>query len=73
MEGWTAAHHQTLQKIVRMLETSSLPPVLLVRVAESLSWQAYHGPLETRPLALRVIALLDRDLETRLVRGLMDG
>ena len=43
---------------------------LSVRAAESVAWQAFHG---SKSGAANILALLDRDLDTRFVRALMDG
>lgn len=71
--GWTLTHKETLTSLLKLLNEHEVPAVVLVRVAESVHWHAFYGPSETRDLAQRVLGHLDRDLDTRLTRGLMDG
>lgn len=70
---WMKVHAETLSQLVSIASESKLPPVVLVRLAESVGWHAFHGSTETKELATRILKLLDRDLETRVTRGLMDG
>lgn len=72
-QGWTLTHKATLTDLLLLLNEHVVPAVVLVRIAESVHWHAFYGPLETRDLARRILAHLDRDLDTRLTRGLMDG
>lgn len=41
-------------------------------MAESVHWHAFYGPGRTRVTARRIIAKLDRDIETRTARALID-
>src|SRR5690606_20850561 len=50
-----------------------LSPVVLVRLAQSVSWHAFYGLTETSVEAQSILALLNRDLRTRLTRALVDG
>lgn len=71
--AWLATHAQTLNELVRILSEHHLPASVLVRVAQSVHWHAFYGEPETAEPARRVLEHLTRDVETRLVRSLMDG
>ncbi|MCR5883722.1 helix-turn-helix domain-containing protein [Rhizobacter sp. J219] len=72
-EVWNAAHLTTLQRLFQVLTGNQINPIVLVRAAKSVGWHAFYGPTETKPLAKKILSLLDRDLPTRLVRALIDG
>jgi hypothetical protein len=71
-QSWREEHAQTIDRLGRLLAQYPVHPVVLVRAAESVAWHAFHGA-EKGNGANRVLSLLERDLETRFVRGLMDG
>jgi transcriptional regulator with XRE-family HTH domain len=70
-QEWQDEHERTLERLGQLLTRIHLHPVVLVRVAESVAWHAFHDS-EHRNRAQWILSLLDRDLETRLVRALMD-
>lgn len=72
-DEWAAEHGKNLVAISKMVEEVHIPPVVLVRLAQSLRWHAFHGKPETAVLAKPILALLHRDLTTRLTRALIDG
>ncbi|WP_235863934.1 helix-turn-helix domain-containing protein [Pseudomonas jessenii] len=72
-QEWTREHQGLLQKLQVVLREVYLPPVVLVRLAQSISWHAFYGGSETSGDARAIMALLNRDLKTRLMRALIDG
>jgi transcriptional regulator with XRE-family HTH domain len=70
-QDWREEHERTIDRLSQLLDRVRVHPVVLVRAAESVARQAFHG--SENEGANAVLALLDRDLETRLVRALMDG
>lgn len=72
-ESWMKVHAHTLNRLASVASESKLPPVVLVRLAESVSWHAFGGSPETMEPAVRILKLLDRDVDTRVTRCLMDG
>lgn len=72
--AWDASHRKILSDLVRLLEDHKLPATVLVRLAEAVHWHAYYGKQpQSADLAQRVIRYLERDLDTRMTRALMDG
>lgn len=72
-DEWSREHAKNLAKIGLVVKEIYLAPVVLVRLAQSLSWHAFHGKQETAILARPVLEQLNRDLRTRLTRALIDG
>lgn len=71
---WNAAHADLLERVRHALDTPAVHPVVLVKAAMSVSWHAfYNSESECGSWAQSVIALLDRDLPTRLVRLIADA
>jgi transcriptional regulator with XRE-family HTH domain len=70
---WESEFADTLERVNRLIEETSLAPVIMLRVAESVGWLAHHGNEATRSPAARILSHLDRDLTTRVTRVLMDG
>ncbi len=70
---WQREHQDLLRKLRVMLQEVYLPPVVLLRLADSISWHAFHGKSEGAGEAGAIIDLLSRDLRTRLIRALIDG
>ncbi len=71
-QSWQEEHAHTIDRLAQLFAQKPVHPVVLVRAAESVAWHAFHGPQGGNG-ANRVLSLLDRDLETRFVRALMDG
>ncbi len=72
MNEWRQEHQQTIERLASQLTRGPVHPVVLVRAAESVAWHAFHDG-QAGASARTVLNLLDRDLETRLTRALMDG
>lgn len=70
---WKAEFKETLDRVVAVIEHGNLPATVLVRVAESVAWNAYYPSGITQAPARRILTHLDRDLATRTTRALMDG
>jgi hypothetical protein len=71
-DEWRQEHERTIDRLAQLLIRVPVHPVVLVRAAESVAWHAFHDS-ENQGSAKEMLSLLDRDLETRLVRALMDG
>ena len=69
---WRKEHKRTIERLSQLLDRGRVHPVVLVRAAQSVAWHAFHYS-EDEGGARAVLTLLDRDLETKLVRALMDG
>lgn len=72
-QSWGREHKNILQCLQLLLSEIQVSPVVLVRLAQSVSWHAFYGGSETAPEAKAILTLLDRDLRTRLIRALIDG
>lgn len=70
---WKQEHQSILQQLQVVLREVYLPPIVLVRLAQSISWHAFYGGPETSGDARIIMDLLNRDLRTRLMRALIDG
>lgn len=71
--AWKREHQKLLLELQVMLREVHVCPVVLVRLAQSISWHAFYGWPETSVEARTIMALLNRDLRTRLTRALIDG
>ncbi|MFC3627778.1 helix-turn-helix domain-containing protein [Vogesella amnigena] len=71
--AWKCEHMKLLQGLKVITNDLCMPPAILVRLAQSVSWHAFHGEPETSGEAQAILNLLDRDLRTRLIRALVDG
>jgi len=72
-DSWGDEFLATLQKLDALLDTAAVTPPVLVRIAESVGWHAFYGPDRTSITAHRIIERLNRDIETRTIRALMDA
>ncbi|MBV8037651.1 hypothetical protein [Roseateles sp.] len=72
-DAWKLEHVKLLQALRSALSGAQVSAVVLVRLAQSVSWHAFRGWPETSVEAQAVMDLLDRDLRTRLTRALIDG
>jgi transcriptional regulator with XRE-family HTH domain len=70
---WQNEHHLILLELRKALESHLIPAVVLVEVAKSVRWHAFHGFESNAVEAKAILELLARDLRTRLVRTLVDG
>ena len=70
---WENEHLSILRQLQTVLREKNVPPVVLVRVAESVAWHAFYGFESTAVEAQAILAFLKRDLKTRLARSLIDG
>lgn len=79
MHGDTPDHAWKRQQVKLMKELKvvandgRLSPIVLIRLAQSTSWHAFHGWPETSVEAQAILGLLNRDLRTRITRALIDG
>lgn len=71
--AWKQQQVQLLQELKVVLNEVHVLPVVLVRLAQSVSWHAFHGWPETAVEAQSILDMLNRDLRTRLTRALVDG
>ena len=72
-DDWGDEFADTLTRLDAHLDSIEISAPVLVRVAESVHWHAFYGPERTRVFAQRIIAKLDRDIETRTARALIDA
>ncbi len=72
-DAWTRQQVELLQDLKVVLNEVHVLPVVLVRLAQSISWHAFYGKPETAVEARAIMAMLNRDLRTRLTRALIDG
>lgn len=70
---WGDEFRETLEKLNSLLHTHLLPSPILLRICESVQWHAFYGYEYTREPAQRILAHLDRDLQTQTIRALMDA
>jgi transcriptional regulator with XRE-family HTH domain len=71
--AWKQQQVELLRELKAVLNEVHVLPVVLVRLAQSISWHAFHGWSETSVEAQAIMAMLNRDLRTRLTRALVDG
>nr|WP_315205630.1 helix-turn-helix domain-containing protein [uncultured Albidiferax sp.] len=74
IQQWEAAHVQLLDRVREVLETATGHPAVLVKVATSVSWHAFYNKhSDCQPRAKSILALLERDLPTRVIRLVVDA
>ena len=74
VEAWDAAHAQLLERVRDVLDNGAVHPAVLMKAAQSVSWHAiYNVGSVCQPLAESILALLDRDLPTRMIRLVVDA
>lgn len=71
--AWKQQQVELLRELKAVLNEVHVMPVVLVRLAQSVSWHVFHGWQETSVEAQAILAMLNRDLRTRLTRALIDG
>lgn len=72
-QAWTQQQVKLLQELRAVLNDVRVSPVVLVRLAQSISWHAFYGCPATSIEAQAILEMLNRDLRTRLTRALVDG
>ncbi|MDM0075394.1 helix-turn-helix domain-containing protein [Variovorax sp. J2P1-59] len=72
-DAWGEEFAATLSRLDDYLDTVKVSAPVVVRIAESVNWHAVYGPDRTQEVAKRIVGRLDRDIETRTVRALMDA
>lgn len=73
-EARDAAHAELLERVHRVLDGATVHPVVLVQAGISVSWHAFYSDKpECRSRARAIVALLARDLPTRLIRLIGDA
>jgi len=71
---WDAERVNVLERVCHALETSNVHPVILVKMAMSVSWHAfYNRESACVSQAKFILAQLNRDLPTRFVRLIADA
>jgi DNA-binding XRE family transcriptional regulator len=70
---WDSAHERLLRSILEAIASKQIPSIVLVRICEAVSWHAFYNVGVLSELANDVLGYLDRDLETRTARALLDG
>jgi len=74
VQAWDAAHADLLLRLLQALHSPAIHPVVLVKAGMSVSWHAfYNHKSECSSRAQAIIALLDRDSPTRLIRLIADA
>lgn len=74
VEAWDAAHAQLLDRVREVLYSPEVHPAVLIKAAQSVSWHAiYNAGSVCQPRAESILALLERDLPTRMVRLVVDA
>jgi hypothetical protein len=71
--AWTREHLELLQNVHALLNQTRVNPVVLVGLAQSVSWHAFFSGSETSEEARSILKHLERDLRTRTTRVLIDG
>lgn len=72
-ESWADARLKLVQKMREFISSPAVHPVVLVKAASIVRRIAYHGEESIAPPAQAIIAMMDRDPSTRLIRFLIDG
>ncbi len=70
---WDSAHEGLLRSILDVIASKQIASIVLVRLAEAVSWHAFYNVGVLSELSNDVLRYLDRDLETRVARALLDG
>lgn len=71
-EDWVAEFERTLKRVLQLLQSKALNPVVLVEIAGSVRWHASCGSHKTSAVAQQIIGFLDQGLVARTIRALMD-
>jgi transcriptional regulator with XRE-family HTH domain len=72
-EEWSEQFADTLRRIEASVNKNEYDPLVLVRIASSVSWHAKYGPSETKEYAKRVRDAVSSSLDYRVLATLMDG
>lgn len=73
LDEWDEEFTETLARVNSLLDRHELSPTILLTIASSASWHAAHAQSVTKKPAEQILKHLDRDLETRVTRVLIDG
>lgn len=74
VQAWSDSHVLVLQRVKDVLVEDDPHPAVLMRVAQSVSWHAlYNDKSPAQPIAKAIFSLLDRNLETRVTRLVVDA
>jgi len=73
MNEWECEQVSTLERVLSLVEKQQISAPVLVSIAEAISWHASYGTGRTRVIAESLITSLNRDLETRCIRAMIDG
>lgn len=71
--AWFQEFADTLSRITAVVEANPLPAIVLVRLGQTVSRFVRSSEESLSEPAKCILARLDRDLETRVIRVLMDG
>lgn len=70
---WNVMHAKLLARIRDVLDDAAVHPAVLMKAAQSVSWHAlYNKDADCQSRADAILALLDRDIPTRVARLVMD-
>ena len=71
---WNGRHAELLARVRDVLDDEAVHPAVLMKAAQSVSWHAFYNKDATcQSRADAILALLDRDLPTRVVRLVADA
>jgi hypothetical protein len=72
-DKWTAEFVQTLTKIERAIRENALDSLIVIEVAQAVSWHAHYGLPATATIAKRILDSLPDTLDFRAMLALIDG
>ena len=72
-EEWTKEFVQTLEKIEKTIKTEDIDHIVLIEIAQSVSWHANYANEKTASIAKRILKLLPDTLDFRTKLAFMDG
>jgi hypothetical protein len=75
-QKWSNDFLQTFAKLeqaIRTENTENIDPIVLIEIAQGVSWHANYGREETRRAAKRILKSLPTSLEFRTLLTLVDG
>jgi hypothetical protein len=72
-QKWSNDFLQTFAKLEQAIRTENIDPIVLIEIAQVVSWHANYGREETRRAAKRILKSLPGSLEFRTLLTLVDG
>jgi transcriptional regulator with XRE-family HTH domain len=72
-DKWTKIFCETLEKVERAVKNNTYDPLVLVRIAKSVSWHAHYGQTATRKIAQRIFEAMAPSLDYQVIAILVDG